>query len=350
MTCKQRNGVPAAQSLSRLRVAVLIPCYNEALTIAKVVRDFKAELPEAQIYVFDNGSTDRTVDEAQHAGATVRREHRRGKGYVLCSMFRQVEADIYVMVDGDDTYPADRVRDLIRPILNDEAEMVVGSRLLADSLGGFKTPNLIGNQFFRILLNTLFRVQLTDLLSGYRALSRRVVKGLPFFSHGFECETELTVKCLQRGERVLEIPVNLSARPPGSRSKIHFLRDGFLILNTLLALARDYRPGVIFGSIGLLLCAGAMLPGVTVVMEYIASGQILRLPSAILAVGMIISGLLVGFVGLALHSISRHFQEIDYQLQKLLEHQSRVRSHSTEHRIINDSGRAPPAGSGQLDD
>ena len=343
MTSEQRTENIPALTVSPLRVAVLIPCYNEAPTIGKVVRDFKAELPEAEIYVFDNDSTDQTVHEAQRAGATVQREHRRGKGYVLRSMFRQIEADIYVMVDGDDTYPADRVRDLIRPIVNDEAEMVVGSRLLGGASSGFKAPNLIGNQFFRILLNTLFRVQLTDLLSGYRALSRRVVKGLPFFSHGFECETELTVKCLQRGERVLEIPVNLSARPPGSRSKIHFLRDGFLILNTLLALARDYRPGFIFGSMGLILCAGGMVPGVTVVMEYMASGQILRLPSAVLAVGMIICGLLVGFAGLALHSISRHFQELDYQLQELLEHQSRASGHSSERRIITNSGPPPMA-------
>ena len=321
---------------------MLIPCYNEALTIGKVVQDFKAELPEAQIYVFDNGSTDRTVDEAQRAGATVQRELRRGKGYVLRSMFRQVEADVYVMVDGDATYPADRVRDLIRPILHDDAEMVVGSRLLAGSLRGFKTPNLIGNKFFRILLNILFKVQLTDLLSGYRALSRRVVKGLPFFSHGFECETELTVKCLQRGQRVVEIPVNLSARPPGSRSKIHFLRDGFLILNTLLALARDYRPGIIFGTIGILLCAGSLVPGIIVVREYIATGLVLRFPSAILAVGMVISGLLMGLVGLALHSISRHFQEVDYQLQALLDRQSNRDTHEREQRMINDSGQSPP--------
>jgi glycosyl transferase family 2 len=340
MTSEGRQEVSLVQTASALRIAVLIPCYNEAVTIGKVVRDFKAELPDAEIYVFDNSSTDQTVDEAQRAGAIVQREHRLGKGYVLRSMFRQIEADVYVMVDGDDTYPADRVRDLIRPIINDEAEMVIGSRLLGGSSRGFKAPNLIGNQFFRILLNTLFRVQLTDLLSGYRALSRRVVKGLPFFSHGFECETELTVKCLQRGERVLEIPINLSARPPESHSKIHFLRDGFLILNTLLALARDYRPGFIFGSMGLILCAVGMIPGVTVVMEYIATGQILRLPSAVLAVGMIICGLLVGFVGLALHSISRHFQELDYQLQELLERQSRVSGHSSENRITANS--VPP--------
>jgi hypothetical protein len=324
MSCKQRNGVPSAKSLSHLRVAVLIPCYNEALTIAKVIHDFKTELPNAGIYVFDNGSTDETIEAAERAGATVRRERRRGKGYVLQSMFRQVDADIYVMVDGDGTYPADRVRDLIAPVLNDEAEMVVGSRLLGASTRAFKVRNLIGNQFFRALLNCLFNVRLTDLLSGYRALSRRVVKSLPFFSHGFESETELTVKCLQRGHRIVEIPITLSPRLSGSCSKIQFVRDGLLILNTLLALARDYHPMMIFGVAGSALCLGGLIPGIIVIREFISTGQVLRFPSAILAVGMIISGLLVGFVGLALHSISRHFQELDYQLQELLERQEKA--------------------------
>ena len=213
------------------RIAILIPCYNEELTIAEVVAQFRAELPDADIYVFDNNSTDRTVEEARAAGALIFHEKRQGKGYVVQSMFRKVSADVYVMVDGDGTYPAAEVHRLIEPVLNDEADIVVGSRLHRDATSQFKTPNRLGNRFFLYVLNYTLGARITDMLSGYRAFNRGFVKGVPLFGGGFETETELTIKALNRGFRIVEVPVNLTTRPEGSFSKIRIFRDGFLILN-----------------------------------------------------------------------------------------------------------------------
>ena len=302
-----------------LNIAILIPCYNEEGAIGRVIRDFKVQLPHAELYVFDNGSTDRTIEEATAAGAQVRRETRRGKGYVLRAMFQQVEADVYVMVDGDATYPADKVHDLLRPVLADEADMVIGSRLHTGSESRFKILNLFGNRLFRFLLNTIFQVHITDLLSGYRAMNRALVKGIPFLSRGFESETELTIKCLARGYRLLDIPINLAPRPEGTRSKIRVLQDGLLILNTIFSLARDYKPLTAFGLLGIACIGVGLLPGFIVVREFAATGRILHFPSAILAVGLVLSGVVVIFTGLVLHTIARRFQELDYQLQRLLD-------------------------------
>ncbi len=321
------GSVPEHRS-QQPKVAVLIPCYNEERTIAAVIRDFRRELPQAKIYVFDNDSTDRTVEEATRAGAIIGHESRRGKGYVMRMMFRQADADVYVMVDGDGTYPTNRVHDLIEPVLAERADMVIGSRLLGGSREGFKLPNLFGNWIFLFLLNTLFRVHITDLLSGYRALSRRVVKSVPFVSRGFEIETELTIKCLERDHRILEIPVTLSSRPVGSRSKINVIRDTFRILDTLLALVRDYKPLTAFGLLGLALIGCGMIPGVIVIREFLTTRMVRHFPSAVLAVGLVLTGLLVAFVGLVLHTIARRFQELDYQLQELLEYQAMTRSAS----------------------
>lgn len=316
---------------ARPRIAVLVPCLNEEKTIANVVRDFQAQLPMAAIYVFDNGSTDRTVGEATRAGAIVRYETRRGKGYVLQSMFRQVDADIYVMVDGDGTYPADKAQEMIRPLLAGEADMVIGSRLLAGTQSEFKMLNRLGNLAFRFLLNWLFRVHVTDLLSGYRAMSRPLVKSLPFLSRGFESETELTVKCLERGYRIVEIPIRLSSRPAGSYSKINVALDGLRILDTILALARDYKPLTAFGLLGLLLIVLGLVPGLIVIREFLSTGLVLRMPSAILAVGCVLSGLLVGFAGFVLHTIARRFQELDDQMQKLLAYQATASDRNASH-------------------
>ncbi len=301
------------------RIAVIIPCYNEEIAIAGVVSDFQKHLPEAQLYVFDNGSTDHTVEEARRAGAVVLWEKRRGKGYVISAMFRRVEADVYVMVDGDGTYPADQAKALIAPIISGEADMVVGSRLHPDSRSAFKLPNLLGNWVFRSMLNSFFNVHVTDLLSGYRAMNRQLIKSLPFLSHGFESETELTIKCIERGYRIQEIPVNLMPRPAGSRSKIHPFLDTVLIVRTILGLVRDYKPLTAFGLMGLVSIVVGLIPGLSVIQEYVATGHILRIPSAILAAGAMIAGLLLVFVGLVLHSLARHFQEVDYQLRQLIE-------------------------------
>ncbi|HKP71494.1 MAG TPA: glycosyltransferase [Pyrinomonadaceae bacterium] len=305
------------------RVAVLIPCYNEELTVAGVVREFRALLPDADIYVFDNNSKDRTVECALEAGATVMYERRQGKGYVVQSMFRQVDADVYVMVDGDATYPASEVHKLIEPVLRDEADMVVGSRLLEGTQSQFKSLNRFGNHAFLSVLNRTFKVKITDMLSGYRAFNRRFVKGLPLFGGGFETETELTIKALERGFRIVEIPVDLTARPEGSFSKIRIAQDGMRILNTILALFRDYKPLTFFGVVGLVLMTLGLIPGLLVVFEFFETGLVLRLPSAVLAVGLELTGMLALTVGLVLHTIVRRSQEFDYQLRMMMEEMSK---------------------------
>jgi len=301
------------------KIAVLIPCYNEEKTIAGVVQDFRRQLPDADIYVYDNNSEDGTAGAALTAGAIVRSEKRRGKGNVIRSMFKVVDADIYVMVDGDGTYPAGSVHDLVRPIADGEADMVIGSRLHHTSESHFKPANRFGNRIFLSILNSIFKVRVTDLLSGYRAFNRNIVKSLPLLSSGFEIETELTIKSLDRGFRVEEVPINLIPRPEGSKSKIKIFRDGFLIFNTIFALFRDYKPLSAFGFVGLMLVSLGLVPGTIVIAEFLSTGLINRLPSAVLSVGLILSGLLIAFVGLILHTISRRFQEIDSRLQNMTE-------------------------------
>jgi glycosyltransferase involved in cell wall biosynthesis len=295
-------------------IAVLIPCYNEERTVGEVVAAFRAELPAAHIYVFDNDSTDRTVECALAAGAAVWCEPRRGKGFVVQSMFRLVQADIYVMVDGDATYPPEAVHQLVAPILSGEADMVVGSRLHSETQSEFRHLNRLGNRLVLTLLNSIFGVRLTDILSGYRAFNRKFVKGLPIFGGGFEIETELTIKAVARGLRIVEVPTTLTARPDGSHSKIKFFRDGFIILNTILALFRDYKPLTFFGSVGLLLIVVALIPGVAVVINVLRSGVLTNLSGAVLAVGLGLTGMLSIVAGLILHTIVRRFQELEHAL------------------------------------
>lgn len=311
-------------------VAVLVPCYNEEPTVARVVARFQAELPRARVYVFDNNSTDRTADEARRAGAEVFNERRQGKGYVVQSMFRQVDADFFVMVDGDDTYPAEAVHALLAPVVAGEADMSVGSRLHAQSQSQFRRRNRMANRLVRSTLNFIFRVELTDILSGYRAFNREFVKGLPLFGGGFEIETELTIKAVERGFRLVEVPVDLTHRPEGSHSKIQFLRDGFLIINTTLALFRDYKPLTFFGGVGLFLlllaCAagaaglfglGGAVPGALVVAA---------------AAGLFVCGLLSLTAGLILHSIARRSQEFEYHIRVLADELRAGRAHADEER------------------
>jgi glycosyltransferase involved in cell wall biosynthesis len=303
--------------MKRLKIAVLIPCYNEALTVGQVISDFRDELPDAEIYVFDNNSRDQTVEVARSAGAQIAFERRQGKGYVVQSMFRDVEADIYVMVDGDGTYPAKDVHRLIEPILRGEADVAVGSRLMTTSESEFKALNRLGNLFFIRTINLIFKVQLSDILSGYRAFNREFVKNIPIFGGGFEVETELSIKALGRGYRIVELPVDLKSRPQGSFSKIRILQDGFLILSTILKLFRDYKPMTFFGAIGLFIIVLGLVPGVIVIAEFLKTGLVPRLPSAVLSVGMVLTGMLCLVVGLILHTITRRFQELDHQMKML---------------------------------
>jgi len=314
-TTTTQRGRSSAQPV----IALLIPCYNEELTVAEVIKQFRAQLPEADIYVFDNNSNDRTVECAREAGAQVFYERRQGKGYVVQSMFRQVDADIYIMVDGDGTYPPAEVLRLIEPVLRDEADMVVGSRLHDESSSQFKSLNRMGNKLFLSVLNSVFKVKITDMLSGYRVFNRRFVKGVPLFGGGFETETELTIKALERGYRVVEVPVDLTTRPEGSFSKIRIVHDGLRIMNTILALFRDYKPLTFFGGIGLALGALGLIPGLIVVLEFFQTGLVLRLPSAVLAVGLALAGMLSITIGLVLHTIVRRSQEFDHQFRTMLD-------------------------------
>ena len=303
---------------TKFKVAVLVPCLNEERTIGKVVRDFRQELPEADIYVFDNGSSDRTVEEAKRSGAIVMHERRRGKGYVVQSMFQEVDADVYVLVDGDDTYPAQKVHELIAPVSNGEGDMVVGSRLAPQADSQFRSLNWFGNKFYLYIINAIFSTSLTDILSGFRAFNRSLVKGVPLFVKGFDIEAELTIKALQRGYQITEIPVNLRARPEGSHSKIQVWRDGWQILRTILALFRDYKPFTFFGGSALVLTTVGLLLGLDAVRDYLATGLVLHGLKAILAAGLVVGGMVSLVIGLVLHTVNRRFQELEYYLRLLV--------------------------------
>lgn len=303
--------------MSGYRVAVLIPCLNEEKTIGKVIGDFQQQLPAADIYVFDNGSTDDTALIAKQLGAIVVEERRRGKGFVVQSMFRTVDSDIYVLVDGDDTYPADSVHQLLEPVLDNRADVVVGTRLTGEAHRDFNRLNRFGNQLFAFLLNRFFGTNLTDILSGYRIMNRDFVKNVPVLSTGFEIETELTIQALEKGYRVMEIPIQLRKRSPESKSKIRVFRDGFRILATIFLLFRDYKPLTFFGVIGIVLTLCGLIPGGVVIGEYLRTGLVLRMPSALLAVGLVLSGTVSLTVGVVLNTIHRRFLEIEYRLYML---------------------------------
>lgn len=281
------------------RIAVLIPALNEEQTIVAVVRAFRAELPGARIVVFDNNSTDGTAAAALTAGAEVFVERRRGKGNVVQSMFRSVDADVCVMVDGDATYPAARVHDLIAPVLAGTADMVIGSRLQSDE-SQFRLLNRLGNVFYAQLLRWLFNVRLTDLLSGYRAFSRELVQSLPLIGGGFETEAEMTIKAVHRSYRVLEVPVSLVPRPEGSRSHIRIVQDGLLILNAIVSLFRDYKPLTFFSVIAIAIAA--------------ASGTALLFAFPVAAVVLAALSCVTLATGAILHTVARHFQELEVQL------------------------------------
>jgi glycosyltransferase involved in cell wall biosynthesis len=301
----------------RMKIAVLIPCFNEEATVAQVVREFRAALPEAEIVVFDNNSTDNTVERARQAGARVEFERRQGKGFVVRKMFESIDADIYVMVDGDSTYPSHAVHRLMAPIIDDRADMVVGSRLHAASHSEFRLLNRLGNYFFVSLFRMIFNATVTDILSGYRAFNRRFVQDIPLFGGGFEIEAELTIKTLQRGFRLVEVPVDLVPRPADSHSKIRIVHDGFVILSTIVALVRDYKPLTVFGGLGLLLMLGGAVPAFRVAMDYFSGGALRRPGAALISLWLLSLGTIFIVAGFILHSVSRHFQELTYRVQRV---------------------------------
>jgi glycosyltransferase involved in cell wall biosynthesis len=307
------------------RVAVLIPCLNESLTVAKVIEDFRRALPAASIHVIDNASGDGTDAIAREHGATVLYETRRGKGFAMRTAFRKIDADIYVMVDGDDTYPAEQVGALLQPVLEGRADMTVGSRLMGGTASDFRPLNRLGNWAYRTLIRFLLGVRLTDILSGYRALTRELVQTLPISARDFEIEAELTVKAIERSFRLVEIPVSLRARPDGSFSKIRVVRDGYSILWAIVLLFRDYRPMAFFGGLGVLIMLIGLIPGATVISEFLQTGLVPKFPSAILAAALELAGMVSIAVGLILSAVARRFQELENKLDMMASRQERDR-------------------------
>jgi hypothetical protein len=305
----------AAQANSH--VAVIIPCLNEEPTIGRVLRAFRTVLPHASMYVIDNNSVDGTARVALEEGATVLRETRAGKGHAVRKAFREVEADVYLLVDGDDTYPAEEAPRLLQPILDGVADVVVAARL--DAHSGFRWINRLGNRLFLNVLNVMFGAALSDLLSGYRAMTREYVKQAPILSSGFELETELSILAFERGFRTVELPVTLRRRPTGSHSKISVLRDGLRILTAILTLLRDYRPLSFFGGAGLVCAILGLLPGIFVTVEFMERGTV-RIPTAVLATGLEVSGLTLMLSGVILTALNRRFRELDHRLNLLEDH------------------------------
>lgn len=304
------------------RVAVIIPCLNEELTIGRVLRSFRAALPDATCYVIDNNSKDATARIAREEGATVLRETRPGKGHAVRKAFREVEADVYVLVDGDDTYPAEEAPRLLAPVLDGSADIVVAARLGGET--GFRWINRLGNRLLLGTLNMTFGAALTDLLSGYRAMSREYVKQAPILSSGFELETELSILAFERGFRTVEMPIALRSRPAGSHSKISVVRDGLRILTAILTLLRDYRPLSFFGGAGLVCAILGLLPGIFVTVEFIERGTV-RIPTAVLATGLEVSALTLILAGVILTALNRRFLELDHRLNLLEDQISRPR-------------------------
>lgn len=293
-----------------MRVAVLIPCFNEATTIAKVVGDFRAALPQAEVWVFDNASTDDTAQVARAAGAQVRRVPAKGKGNVVRAMFRDVEADAYLMVDGDDTYPAGAAAALLEEVRQGRADMVVGTRLEDFQHASFRRFHGIGNQLVRRCVAMLFGSPVRDVLSGYRAFSRRFVKSMPVLSHGFEIETEMTVFALSNGFVLAERPIAYGVRPDGSQSKLSTYRDGVRVLRTLLFLFKDMRPLLFFGGVAALMVLAGLGFGSVVIAEFSRTGLVTHPSTAVLAVALTLVGIVSLATGLILDTVNRRANEI----------------------------------------
>lgn len=293
------------------KIAVLIPCYNESKTIAKVVKDYKEALPEAEIYVYDNNSVDETDRIAKEAGAIVRYERRQGKGNVIRSMFHQIDADCYLMIDGDDTYPAENARQMCDEVLSGGADMVIGDRLSSTYFEENKRPfHNIGNVTVRYLINKLFHSNVRDIMTGYRAFSRDFVKMFPVLSKGFEIETEMTIHALDKNMLLKEIPVTYRDRPAGSVSKLNTYSDGMKVIFTIFRLFRDYKPLLFFSCISLVLLAVAAILFVPVFYEYLQTGLVPRYPTLIVSGFIVLLAMLLWACGLILEVLVKKHRQM----------------------------------------
>lgn len=293
------------------KIAVLIPCFNESKTIGKVVKDFKRVLPEANVYVYDNNSTDGTAEIATEAGAIVRYEHRQGKGNVIRTMFREIEADCYLMVDGDDTYPSDNAQDMCELVLMGGVDMVVGDRLSSTYFTENKRLfHNFGNTLVRWLVNKLFHANVRDIMTGYRAFNRSFIKHFPVLSRGFEIETEMTIHALDKNLFIKEIPVKYRDRTIGSISKLNTYNDGIKVLMTIFRLFRDYRPLLFFSCIASLLFLIGVILFVPVWYDYIHTGLVPRFPTLIVSGLLALLSFMFFFCGLILEVIAKKHRQL----------------------------------------
>ena len=301
------------------KIAVLIPCYNEEKTVEKVVRDFKAVLPEAVIYVYDNNSSDRTVELAEKAGAVVRHEYMQGKGNVIRRMFREIDAEVYVMTDGDDTYPAEFAREMVDKVLEHQADMVVGDRLSSTYFTENKRPfHNFGNSLVRGTINRLFHTEIKDIMTGYRAFSYQFVKTFPVLSKGFEIETEMTIHAADKNMQVDNVIIEYRDRPEGSESKLNTYSDGAKVLMSIAKLYRNYKPMNFFGILALVLAVMSIGFFIPVLMEYIATGLVPKFPTLIACGFAMMAAIQSVFAGLVLSAgAQRSRQEFEMNLIKV---------------------------------
>ena len=301
------------------KIAVLIPCYNESKTIEKVVKDYKKVLPEADIYVYDNNSKDGTDEIARNAGAIVRYETKQGKGNVIRTMFRDIDADCYLMIYGDDTYPAENAREMCDYVLNDNVDMVIGDRLSSTYFQENKRPfHNFGNRIVRWLINTLFKNNVKDIMTGYRAFSYQFVKTFPVLSKGFEIETEMTIHAVDKNMNLKEIPVQYRDRPEGSVSKLNTYSDGIRVLKTIATLCKEYRPGLFFNMLAILFFIVSLLFGIPVVSEYFNTGLVPRFPTLIVSGICLLIAILLTITGIILQVIvKKHRQLFEIQLNQI---------------------------------
>lgn len=296
------------------KIAVLIPCYNESKTIEKVVKDYKKALPDADIYVYDNNSKDGTDEIAKKAGAIVKYEYKQGKGNVIRSMFRDIDADCYLMIDGDDTYPAENAKEMCDLVLAGKADMVIGDRLSSTYFTENKRPfHNFGNRIVRFLINKLFKNNVKDIMTGYRAFSYEFVKGFPVLSKGFEIETEMTIHAVDKNFKLVEIPVTYRDRPEGSVSKLNTYSDGFKVLKTIMTLFKEYRPALFFNIFALLFLAICLILGIPVLSEYFKTGLVPRFPSLIVAGVSLCISIFLWITGIILQVIAKKHRQL-YEL------------------------------------
>ena len=300
------------------KVAVLIPCYNESMTIEKVVKDFRRVLPEAVIYVYDNNSKDKTADIAVKNGAILRHEYKQGKGNVVRSMFYDIDADLYIMVDGDDTYPAEFVHELIKPVEEGKADMCIGDRL---SNGTYQKENKrpfheFGNNLVKKSINVLFKTDLKDIMTGYRVFNKKFVKNMPVMTNKFEIETEMSLYALDKGFVIKEIPILYRDRPEGSVSKLNTVSDGLKVLKTIFKMYKDYKPLRFFSYIAIILFLIGLIVGLPVIIEFFKTKYITKIPSAILATGLVTLSVIIAQCGVILDTVVRLNRE-NYQLSLL---------------------------------